>query len=183
MACKAVYGISNVCGDLLFPGGADPVFYVGYLSDLGTQISLTQTGDIASLQFQAYRGLVKFEGPKFAHNFTYEVGRGPGGNIWYVHKAMVKLVALSTVDDVEAQRLTQASDAFIIYQNNNQQFKIMGAGRGLSAEAGPMGGTGTDANADVADTINLTGAEKTKPLNFFATSYTNTISLLDGYVR
>jgi len=69
MGCKAQYGISNVCGDILFPGGADQDFYVGYISDLSTRFSLTQSGVISSLAFTAYNGLVKFSGQKFAHKF------------------------------------------------------------------------------------------------------------------
>lgn len=183
MGCKAVNGILNVCGDLVFPGGADPFFYVGYLSDLGTQFSLTQTGDISSIQFQAYKGLVKFEGPKFSHNFTWETGQGPGKNIYFIHKAAVKLMALSTADDVEVQRLAQASDAFIIFRSNADEFKIMGAGRGLSVEPGALGGTGQQASDDVSDTLTLSGAEKTKPLRFFSSSVSATLTLLDGYVR
>lgn len=181
--CKVQYGIDNRCGDLLFPGGADKDFWVGYTSDLGTRFDLTQTGALSAIQFAAYAGLVKFEGIKYSNSFDYETVVGAGGNIFYTHKALVKLIALSTQDDVEIQRLTQAQDAFIVYQNNNEQFFIMGASKGLKAVAGPLGGTGVQAADNVADMVTLQGEEKTKPLRFFATSVTNTLSLLNGYVR
>ena len=182
MACQAQFGVFNVCGDLIFPGGADKTFYVGYVGDLTTPFSLTQSGTITSLTFKAYKGFVKFEGQKYAHKYDWEYQKGAGGNGFYLHKATVKLIALSTQDDVEIQRLQQAQDAFILTRNNNDQFIIVGGGNGLSGSAGPLGSTGMAATDDVSDTVILEGAEKTKPLRFLVTDVAATLTYLDARV-
>lgn len=182
MPCTAQYGISNVCGDLLFPGGVNPDFYVGYVSQLGTPISGVQSGVISSLSFQAYRGLVKFEGQKYAHKGDWSYQKGGGGNGYFLHRFTSKLIPLSTQDDVEIQRLLQAQDAFIISRNNNDQFFIYGYGQGLVGMPGDVGTTGQAAGDDVTDTVILEGAEKTKPLRFLVTDVATTLTYLNARV-
>lgn len=180
--CKVQYGIGLVCGDLNFPGGASPDFYVGYTDELSAAISSSQSGPISSLAFQAYKGLVKFEGQKFAHKFDWPLAKGAGGNVYWIHRATVKLLALNTQDDVEVQRLLQAQNAFIIWRNNNDQFFISGYGQGLTGMAGDVGTSGVAAADDVSDTIILEGAEKTKPLRFLVTDVATTIAYLNARV-
>jgi len=182
MPCKVQYGIRNDCGDLIFPGGADKGFWVGYVSDLGTRFSVAQTGPITSISFKAYAGLVYFEGQKFSHVFASEGQKSPGGNRSIIHRSTVKLMTLSTQDDVEIQRLLQAEDAFIVYQDNNDQFFLSGYGKGLAYEPGPIQTTGTGAGDDVTDTIILAGVEKTKPLRFLVTDVATTIAYLNARV-
>lgn len=181
--CKVNSGVQLACGDLLYPGGADADFWVGYISDLGTRISNLQAGAISSLQFLAYQGLKKFGGAKLSHNFGSEVQVGAGGNISFLHRATVKLITQSTEDDVEVQRLLQSVDAFIIYGNNNDQLFILAPTKGLRAAAGPLQFTGQATGDDVSDTVILEGAEKTKPLRFFSSSYSASVALLDSYIR
>lgn len=177
MPCKTQYGISLVCGDLIFPSGADKTFYVGYKSELSSQISLTQAADIATLAFVAYGGLRKFEGVKFAHMFATELQKAAGGNAMYLHRATTKLISLSTQDDVEIQRLQQGNDIFIVYKDNNGNKFIIGAGNGLQSVPGPLQSTGQNPGDDVSDNIVLESVEKTKPLRFSGTD-----ALLDSYV-
>lgn len=164
--CKVVTGVNNVCGDLLQVSGVDKDFYVGYVSDLSVRFSLLQTAPISSIQFIPYNGLIKFEGQKFAHKFDHELAVAPGGTISFIHKAMVKLLNLSTQDDVELQRLAQAQDMFIISQDNNENIFIYAPSKGFSAVSGPMGTTGQKEGEDVADTLNFTASEKVLPLRF-----------------
>lgn len=180
--CKVLYGIQTVCGDNLRTGGADRGFWVGYVSDLSTRIPSTQIGVVSSLAFAGYNGLVKFEGNKFAHKFDWAVSKGAGGNLAFIHRAILKLLPLNTQDDVEIQRLVQAQDAFIIYQDNNDEFYIMGAQKGLSVVAGELGTTGQNTGDDISDTVTLEGAEKTKPLRFFVTDVATTILYLNNRV-
>lgn len=180
--CRVQYGIDLNCGDLLFPGGASPDFYVGYTSDLSSPISYTQSGVISSLSFVAYRGLVKFQGQKFAHKFDWVWAKGAGGNGFWTHRGTVKLIALNTQDDVEVQRLLQAQNAFVVWRNNNDSFFISGYGQGLTGMAGDVGTSGVAAADDVTDTIILEGAEKTKPLRFDTGSVTANVTYLDARV-
>lgn len=182
--CKVVTGINNVCGDLLQASGVDKDFWVGYVSDLSVRFSTTQTAAIASIQFIPYNGLIKFEGQKFAHKFDHEVTVGPGGSISYTHKGMVKLMALSTADDVEIQRLTQAQDMFIITQDNNENFFIYAPSKGFQAVTGPIKTTGQAAGEDVASTVSFIGNEKVLPLRFSLGSTTSAIvTYLDSLIR
>lgn len=181
--CKVTNPINLACGDLMFPGGADGVFYVGYLSELGTRFSNTQTADISSITFAAYAGLRKFEGAKFSHVFMSELAIGAGGNISVTHRATIKFITQSTTDDVAMLQLAQATDAYFIYQNNNNQWFILAPTKGLRAMPGPLQSTGQNSGDDVSDTLILEGAEKTKPLRFFSVSETATQTLLDSYVR
>lgn len=181
MPCKVSTGIRNVCGDIVFPGGADQDFYVGYVSDLSTKIPTTQAAVVSSLSFFAYAGLVKFEGQKLAHKFDWELQKGAGGNIFYLHRATIKLIALSVNDDVEVQRLAQGQDIFIINKNNNGVYKIYGAKNGMAAASG-NGTTGQAFGDDVTDTIVLEGPEVTKPLNFLVTDEATTKAYLDARV-
>lgn len=184
MGCKAGSGITNVCSDLLQASGADKDFYVGYVSDLGTKFSLTQSAAISSISFQAYMGLVKFEGQKFSHSFGHELVKGAGGSISYKHMATVKLMPLSTQDDVEIQRLSQAQDAFFIMQGNNEDFYIIGPSKGLTAVPGAMRTSGVAAGEDVATSLSFEGNEKVVPLRFsLGTTQAAIISYLDGLVR
>ena len=184
MGCKAVYGITNVCADLLQASGVDKDFYVGYVSDLGTKISLTQTAAISSLSFVAYAGLVKFEGQKFSHSFSHELMVGAGGGISYKHMTSVKLMPLSTQDDVEIQRLSQAQDAFFVMQGNNEDFYIFGPSKGRRAVAGALRTSGVAAGDDVTTTPAFEGNEKVLPLRFsLGTTTQAIINYLDGLVR
>lgn len=181
--CKVVNGINNVCGDLLQASGVDKDFWVGYVSDLSVKFSLTQTGPISSIQFIPYNGLIKFEGQKFAHKFDAELAVAPGGGISYVHKGAVKLMNLSTQDDVELQRLTQAQDMFVIVQDNNENFFIYAPSKGFNAVAGPIRTTGQAAGEDVSSTVSFIGNEKVLPLRFTVGTTQETIDYLNNLIR
>jgi len=182
--CKVVTGITNVCGDLLQASGADKDFWVGYVSDLGTRLSLTQTAPISALSFVAYAGLVKFEGQKYSHYFGAELVKGAGGSISYKHTGNAKLMRLSVTDDVEFQRLTQAQDAFIVYQDNNESFFILGPSKGLMAVPGPISTTGVAAGEDTTSSISFEGNEKVLPLRFsLGTTTSAIITYLDSLIR
>lgn len=180
--CQVQYGINLACGDLLFPAGVNPDFYVGYVSDLSAPISGVQSGVISTLSFKSYKGLVKFSGQKFAHKMDWPYAKGAGGNGFFTHRATVKLIALSTQDDVEIQRLLQAQDAFIAWRNNNDAFFISGYGQGLTGMPGDVGTSGMAAADDVTDTVILEGAEKTKPVRFLVTNPAATVTYLDARV-
>jgi len=182
--CKAVTGINNVCGDLLQASGVSKDFYVGYVSDLSVRFSTAQTGPITGMQFIPYNGLIKFEGQKYAHKFDHELAVAEGGSISFLHKAMIKLMALSTQDDVELQRLAQAQDMFIVSADVNDSIFIYAPANGFSAVSGPIGTTGQKAGEDTSDTLNFTSNEKVLPLRFnTGGTYAANIAYLDSLIR
>jgi len=181
--CKVIAGINNVCGDLMQASGVDKDFWVGYISDLSVKFSSTLAGVIANIQFYPYNGLVKFSGRKYSHKFDIEGAVASGGSISIVHKAMVKLMNLSTQDDVELLRLMQAQDMFIVEQDNNEAFKIFAPLKGFSYVAGPLQTTGQVDGEDLLSTLNFISSEKIPPLRFSAGTTQGTIDYLDSLVR
>ena len=105
MACKTPSGIENTCEDVLFVGGAGKTFWVGYKSELDTQISTSQTTDIRTLDFGSYGGIRRFDGRKFSHTFGDSLSVAQGGNKSFVHTLVAKLLSKSTEDDVVLQQL------------------------------------------------------------------------------
>lgn len=180
MACNTTRGISNSCEDVLFVGGAGQTFWVGYKSELDTQISTAQTADIDTLDFAAYGGLRRFDGRKFSHTFGDELTVAAGGNKAYTHTFVAKLLSKSTEDDVTLQQLALGDDIFVVVPDNNEQFFILGAGNGLSASAAAQN-SGQTGDADTTDTITLTGSEKTKKLRFrLGAGYQATLDYLES---
>ncbi len=184
MNCRVLYGIQNSCGDLLQASGNSKDFWVGYVSDLAVKFSLLQTGAISFVQFIPYNGLVKFEGQKYSNQFTYDLAVAPGGGISYTHKGAVKLMNLSTQDDVELQRLTQAQDAFIITADANESYFIYAPSNGFRAVAGQIKTTGLNAGEDTTSMISFESSEKVVPLRFsLGTTPAAIVSYLDALVR
>lgn len=180
MSCKVSTGITNTCADLLRVGGADKTFWVGYKSDLDTQLSLSQSGDITTLDFGSYGGLYRFDGNKFSHSFGSELSVAAGGNKSYKHSFVAKLLSGSTADDVELQQLALGDDIFVVVPDNNQKFFILGAGNGLSAVS-DVQNSGQTGDSDQSDTVTLEGQELTKPLRFqLLAGYQATLDYLES---
>lgn len=174
MSCKVTTGLTFSCSDQVSVGGVAPAFWVGYISELDTKFSLSQTGDITSLDFGSYGGLRRFEGNKFWHQASVElqISQGAGNRSWK-HTFVAKLLADSTADDVTLETLALGNDIFIIYQDNNQRYYILGAGAGLSAVSDTQT-TGQTGDADTTDTVTLEGAERTKALR---------LNVTEAYIR
>lgn len=177
MACKIESGIINDCSDLLRVGGIDKTFWVGYLSDLNTQFSLAQSADISTIDFGVYGGLYRFDGNKFSHSFGSELVVAPGGNKSYKHSFVAKVLSNSTADDATLQDLNLGTDIFVVVQDNNRKFFILGGGNGLSAVSDVMN-SGQTGDSDTSDTVTLEGQELTKPLRFLDTDYQTTLDFL-----
>lgn len=181
MACKVEQGITNSCEDLNRIGGLDKTFWVGYLSDLDTQFSLTQSADIGTIDFGAYGGLYRFDGNKFSHSFGTELVVAGGQNKYYRHTFVAKLLTNTTTDDRQLQQLNLGTDIFIVCQDNDRHFYILGGGNGLSSES-DVKNTGNTADSDASDTVTLSGAEKTKELRFsLGSGYNATLAYLEAF--
>lgn len=181
--CKVITGISNVCGDLLQGSGVGKDIYVGYTTQLSIRFPLIQTAPISSISWLSYQGLVKFSGQQFSNEASYELAKAGGGTLSYLHKLTIRVMNLSTQDDVELQRLTQAQNMFAIIEDANEQLFIFGASRGMQADAGAIKSFGKNAGEDVISSVSLSGNEKTLPLRFLVSDYTTTIAYLENSIR
>jgi len=180
MACQIENGLTTDCSDLLRVGGLGRTFWVTYKSMLDTQISLAQTADVSSLDFGSYGGFQRFDGNKFSHSFTTETQRAPGGNISFKQSFTAKVLSNSTADDVVLQDLALGEDIIVFIEDNNQNFYILGAGNGLSLEAGTQT-SGEAGDSDNRDTITLSGQEKTRPIRFALASYQATLDYIESF--
>lgn len=177
--CKVTAGFANICADLLKVSGLGKRFWIGYKSDLDTQISLTQTADIGTLDFGSYGGLYAFEGGKFAHDYSWEEAVASGGNKSINHTLNIKLNASSTAEDVILQSLLLGDDIFAVVEDLNRVFFILGAGNGLTSNAASGGSGGKETGGDTSSPITLVGNETTLPLRFaLGTGYDGTLAYL-----
>lgn len=180
MACKAAAGLGFTCTDLLKVGGTAPFFWIGYKSDLATQISLLQSADINTLSFLSYGGLRRMEGNKFAHSAGYTMNEVAGGNKNYTHTVAVKVISDSTADDVILQNFSLGNDMFAIVPDGNEQIFIYGAGAGLRVSANTQN-TGQTGDSDTTYQVTFEGTEKTMPLRFAkAGGYSASITYLES---
>jgi len=179
--CRATSGFTSSCTDLLRVGGLDRTFWLGYISQLDTKISLLQTADIGTLDFGSYGGLLRFDGNKFAHSFSDELQvAGGSGNRSYKHTLTAKLLPNTTADDVIMQQINLGQDMFAIVQDNNRNFFILGAGNGLSSESNARN-SGETSDSDTRNAIVLSGSEVTVALRFSTGGgYDNTLAYLTG---
>lgn len=177
MACKIETGIINDCSDLLRVGGISKTFWIGYLSELSSQFDLTQAGDISTISFGAYGGLRRFDGNKFSHSFGSELVVSAGGNKSYKQTFAFKILTNSTADDLTLEDLNLGNDIFVIVQDNNQKFYIIGAGNGLSVLT-DVQNSGVTGDSDATDSVTLEGQELTKPLRFLDNNYQDTLDFL-----
>lgn len=166
MGCKVSSGIDNDCLSRLKGSGLNKTFWVGYKQDLDTQISTAQTADISQLDFAAYVGLWRFDGNKFSHDYTWEEVVGAGGNISFNQSFNWKLIPDSTADDATILDLLVGDDIFIIVEDLNKKFFILGAANGLASSAASGGSGGKETGGDTAVIGTLSGNEPTQPLRF-----------------
>jgi hypothetical protein len=76
--------------------------------------------------------------------------------------------------------LNLGNDIFVVVQDNNQKFFILGAGNGLSAVT-DVQNSGQTGDSDASDTVTLEGQELTKPLRLLDTDYQTTLNLVESY--
>lgn len=180
MGCRFA-SIRLVCGDTLYPGGVYGKVWAGHTSDLSTQFPLTQATDVTTILFSAYNGLKMLEGVKNVHLFASTGNKGAGGNVSIEHSATLKLLAMSTQDDVAIQGLMQATDVFFIARNNRREFFIYGP-TGMTYQPGALQSFGQAATDDTSDTIILTSTEIVKPLRFVPTGVSDIEAYLDARI-
>lgn len=167
MSCKVTAGLTNTCTDILKSSGMGKTFWVGYKSDLDTQFDLSLAADINAIDFGSYGVLYRFDGQKFAHDWTSTLAVASGGNKSWTQAFNAKLTSGSTTDDLQLRNLQLGDDIFIVAEDTNQVFWILGAGNGLSASEGNSGSGGKENGGDISDVVTLTGSEITpKPLRF-----------------
>jgi hypothetical protein len=175
--CRVTGGIIPDCDDLRRVGGVNKRFWLFNTSD--TTYTLDGSGYVNSFSFASvYGGLYEFEGKKKSHSGGYALVTQAGGNTFFQHDAIVKLISTSPSDDEIIEELSVA-DVGIIMETNNNEFIVYGVDNGLSMTAGTQN-TGQESASDITDTLTFQGEERKKPQRVLVTNYASTLSYLES---
>lgn len=177
--CRVTSGIGAECDDLRRVGGVNKRFFLFNTSD--TSYTVDGSGYVNSLAFSSvYGGLYEFEGKKKSHSGGYTLVTQAGGNTFFQHDVIVKLISTTPADDEVIEELAVANVG-IILETNNKEFVVYGADNGLDMTAGTQN-SGQEAASDITDTLTFTGEERKKPRRFLVTDYATTLAYLEARV-
>jgi len=139
--CGISSGVDVNCDDLRKPGGLSREVWGFNLSDLSSPLPVTLANYVTNLPLITYRGLYKFGGTKFSHEFTWTEQTSDGGNKSYQQSLTLRLFNSNPTDDAAIEDLGVADTVFIV-KTNAGEFLILGAENGLTSDgstAGPEG--------------------------------------------
>ncbi len=177
--CRVTSSVGADCDDLRRVGGVNKRFYLGNTADL----TYTEDGSsyVNSLSFSnIYGGLYEFEGKKKSHSGGYTLVSQAGGNTFFQHDVIAKLISTTPDDDETIEELSVA-DVFIILETNNNEFVIYGIDNGLAMSAAAQN-SGQESASDITDTLTFTGEERKKPRRFLVGNYATTVAYLNARV-
>ena len=177
--CRVTGEIQADCDDLRRVGGVNKAFFLGNTADLS--YTSDGSGYVNSLSFgNVYGGLYKFEGKKKSHSGGYTLVKQVGGNTFFQHDNIVKLISTTPADDDVIEELAVA-DVFTILETNNREFIIYGIDNGMDMTAATQN-TGQESASDISDTLTFQGEERSKPRRFLVTDYATTLAYLEARV-
>lgn len=183
-ACYALSGYAIDCKLQEAGAGLKRKVYLGLVSDLDQQNPYTTNGngDINSLNFTSYTGLVEFTGLKNGNNGTVDIQKTEDGNPFYPMNAVLKLFDITTDDKTFLTNLAISEDVFAIVETNSGRFEVLGITEGLIVESAPrsFGQTPQDSSARL---LTLSG-DQVEIEKIFSTggTYANTVAALQDYV-
>lgn len=182
MSCGITSGVSTTCADSRRVGGVNRRAYVFNISDLAdTKYTTDGDGYITAINFDTYKGLYEFTGRKKSHSGGYSLSKQqPGGNIFFLHDVIFKLLPDTPVEDEVIENLAVA-EVGIILETNNQEFILYGGENGCEMTEGTQN-TGQESASDISDILTFQGEEKSKPKRILSNNYATTKALLDSYV-
>jgi hypothetical protein len=180
--CGILNGVGINCDDLKKIGGVKKTVFVGNISDLTTALyTIDVDGYVTAINFAVYAGLYAFTGRKASHSFGSEgTKQSPGGNSFWTQTANIKLFPGTPTDDQTIEDLFVA-ETFAVFEDNNQQFYLLGAFNGLDGTTDTFN-TGQEAASDIGNTIVLTGEENKKWLRVNLGTYATTLAYLESLV-
>jgi hypothetical protein len=177
--CRVTNSINATCDDLRRVGGVNKRLWVFNTADLN--YTSDGSGYVNSLSFDnVYGGLYEFEGKKKSHSGGYTLVKQAGGNTFFQHDVVLKLISTTPDDDEVIEELSVA-DVGVILETNNREFIVYGIDNGLEMTAGSQN-SGSESGSDITDTLTFTGEERRKPRRFLVTDYATTLAYLDARV-
>ncbi|MBX9639482.1 MAG: hypothetical protein K2X97_07060 [Mycobacteriaceae bacterium] len=177
--CRVTDNISADCDALRRVGGVNKRFWLFNAAD----VTYTEDGSgyVNSLAFSSiYGGLYEFEGKKKSHSGGYTLVKQSGGNTFFQHDVIAKLISTTPADDETIEELSVA-DVGIILETNNNEFMVYGIDNGLEMTAGTQN-SGQESASDITDSLTFQGEERRKPRRFLVTNYQTTLNYLNARV-
>ena len=176
--CKITDGIDLTCEDKRRLGGLNPRFWMYSPSDV-TVDALSIDGYVEGLTFASGTNSFTFESPDNSCSAGWEAVTAEGGNKFFNHSAVIKLISTTPADDAVIEEMLVARMALIV-ETQNQEFLVYGINNGLKTTEGSQNSGAEDAS-DTTDSLTLSGGDKLKPKRFFDTDYATTLAKLVGY--
>jgi len=159
--CGITGGVDVICDDLRKPGGLYREAWLANLSDLRNPLPVTVEAYVTDIPLVTYRGLYKFSGTKFSHEFTWTEQTSDGGNKSYQQSLTLRLFNSNPTHDAQIENLG-VSEVFAVVRTNAGEFLILGAENGLTSD-GSTGGAGRQATDATTSSIVLVGTERFLP--------------------
>ena len=161
LICGISSGVDVNCDDLRKPGGLSREVWGFNLSDLSSPLPVDLANYVTNIPLITYRGLYKFSGTKFSHEFTWTEQTSDGGNKSYQQSLTLRLFNSNPTDDAAIEDLGVADTVFVV-KTNAGEFLILGAENGLTSD-GSTGGAGRQAIDATTSQIVLVGTERFLP--------------------
>lgn len=182
--CLLTSGVLVTCDDLRRVGGINKRFWMFNINQVdrttGTQgFTIDVDGYVTAIAWDVYGGLYKFEGQRKSHSGGWTEANAAGGNRFFTHDVIVKLLNTVPADDQVIEELLVA-DVGIILETNNQEFIMYGGFNGTSMEEGVQN-TGQENESDESSQLTFKGEEKELPKRVFTVDYATTLTLLESY--
>jgi len=183
MGCVVLTGYDLLCKLEDSGSGARQTVYLGLVSDLDQSNPFDEngSGDVNSINFQNYKGFVKFVGLTNGNTANYDIQKTDDGNPFYPMSMVLKLFDTTTDDKTFLTNLAKAEDVFGVIESANGRFEIVGTNPGLKVESAPrtLGLTPQDSSARV---LTLSGDQVEIEKLFSVENRTQTVATLDSYV-
>lgn len=177
--CLIAAGIGISCDDLRKPGGLGRDAWAFNLADLTSPLPIDSAQYVTNIPLSTYRGLYKFSGAKYSHEFTWTEQVSDGGNVSYGQSLTLRLFNNDPTDDAAIEDLGVGETVWIV-KTNAGEFLILGAENGLSSN-GSTGGTGRQATDATTSSIVLVGTERFLPKRLLiGGSATTTLAYLNA---
>lgn len=177
--CGITAGVDVNCDDLRKPGGLGREVWLFNLSDLRNPLPVTVETYITDIPLTTYRGLYKYAGTKFSHEFTWTEQTSDGGNKSYQQSLTLRLFNSTPTHDAQIENLG-VSEVVAVVKTNAGEFLILGAENGLTSD-GSTGGAGRQATDSTTASIVLVGTERFLPKRLLVGgSASNTLAYLNA---
>ena len=182
--CLIQNGMLVTCDDLRRVGGVNKRFWVYNIDGMDRAVgeqgyTISGSGFVTAMAFNTYGGIYEFEGQRKSHSGGWKEANAAGGNRFFIHDVIMKLLNTTPWDDQVIEDLLVA-DVGVILETNNLEFLIYGGFNGMSMEEGVQN-TGQELESDEASILTFAGQEQKLPKRFFTTDYATTLALIVGY--